>query len=206
MIDVSDIFNLCGTDGVPDVATSMANQNILSDLSVPIFEGVYLKIIPNGDLSFLCSTLQEASLLQHLGRSCGTVGIAINVLDMDILTLIGCVCTFTPRTGANVFFKNNIPDLVNLTEDIVEELASLANLPFDPMICMQGKEYLLELASNAINIIFEKLVDILERDFANKGVNIHHWEELDDFHNELMQTGELRWMQRIRAGYRLPTV
>lgn len=204
MISVSEVFSLCGTEGVPDVATSLAGQNIYGDISIPIFEGVYLKILQNGNLGFLCNSLQEAGVLQHLGRSCGTVGVTLNILDMDILTLLGCVCTFTPRTGANVFFKNNVPDVLQLSEDIIENLAGLSNLPFDPLC--SGSEYLLDIASKSIDIIFDKLIDMLETDFKSHGIGIHSWDKLPEFRHELLQTGELRWMQRIRAEYQLPTI
>lgn len=205
MINASEIFSLCGTEGVPDVATSLAGQNIYGDISIPIFEGVYLKILPNSNLGFLCDNLQEAGVLQHLGKSCGTVGITLNILDMDILTLMGCVCAFTPRTGANVFFKNNVPDVLQLSEDIIENLAGLSHLPFDPL-GGGGSAYLIDIASKSIDIIFDKLIDMLETDFKSHGIGIHEWEKLPEFRNELIQTGELRWMQRIRAGYQLPTI
>lgn len=205
MINVSEIFSLCGQDGVPDVATSLAGQNIFGDISIPIFEGVYLKILPNGNLGFLCSNLQEAGILQHLGKSCGTVGITLNVLNMDILTLMGCVCTFTPKTGANVFFKNNMPDVTELAEDIVEQLAGISALPFDPLGGI-GNSYLIDIANKALDIILDKLIKTLEIDFGSHGIGIHNWEELGAFHNELVKTGELRWMQKIRAGYQLPTI
>lgn len=205
MINVSEIFSLCGTEGVPDVATSLAGQDIFGEISIPIFEGIYLKIIPNGELGFLCSNLQEAGILQHLGKSCGTVGITLNALNIDILTLMGCICTFTPRTGANVFFKNNIPDVAELAEDVVEELAGLSGIPFDPFGGV-GNKYLIDIASKALDIIFDRLIDTLEKDFRSCGIGIHHWEELEAFRNELIETGEMRWMQRMRAGYHLPTI
>lgn len=205
MINVAEIFQYCGMDGVPDVATSLANQNVMDDISFPVFEGVYLKIIPNGNLGFLCSSIQEAAILQHLGRSCGTVGIALNIMDMDFLTVLGCVCTFTPRSGANIFFKNNIPDLTQLTEDAVEMLAGLSALPFDPM-CGGGQEYMLDLANQAIQILFDRLIDKLNDEFSAAGIGIHPWEELAEFRHELIESGELAWMQRVRAYYQLPTI
>ena len=204
MVNVSEIFKYCGADGVPDVATSLAHQNICGDISIPVFEGVYLKIIPNGNLGFLCSSLQEAGALQNLGRTCGTVGIALNVLDMDLLTLIGCVCTYTPRSGANVFFKNNIPDITQLTEDLIGDIAGLAAIPFDPMGMSQ--EFMLDLANEAIDIIFHKLVDVIETDFATCGIGVHQWEELEIFYHELVESGEMEWMRKVRRIYQLPTV
>lgn len=205
MVNVSDIFSLCGTEGVPDVSTSLARQDIMGEISVPIFEGVYLKIIPNGDLGFLCSTLQEVGVIQYLGRACGTVGIALNILDLDILTVLGCICTFTPRTGANIFFKNNIPDITQLAEDITGDLAALVGLPFDPVLG-GGKGYLLDIANKAIDILFNRLIETLEDDLGSKGIGIHKWNEIPIFKQELVQTGELLWMNRIRRGYNLPII
>lgn len=204
MISVSEIFKYCGSEGVPDVATSLANQNVCGDISIPVFEGVYLKIIPNGNIGFLCSSLREAGILQNLGRVCGTVGIALNVLDIDLLTLMGCVCAYTPRSGAHVFFKNNIPDLTHLTEEVAGDLAGLAAIPFDPIGV--GPEFILDIANQALEILFNKLVGVLETDFSTCGINMHTWDELSEFYAELVNTGEMEWMRKVRRVYQLPTI
>lgn len=197
MIQLSEMFNYIGNNGCCDVASSLAMNNVNFDVSIPIYEIAYLKILPGEKAGFICGSLPEYSALRKLASSCGAVAVTLNLLDLDILTLMGALCVYTPKTGAHFFFKNNIPDLQNLTSSIVEQLADLLGVPIvaELLDTAQGVQ---NIGSELINKLVDLLVGRIESDLGTKGVAIHKWEEIDGFYSHISSTGEMQQMQQYR--------
>ena len=192
MIQLSEVFNMIGTNGCSDVATSLQMQGTESDISIPIYEIFYLHILPAEHSNFMASSIPEANAIRQLAISCGGVSCTINLLDMDILTLAGVLCIFTPDTGMNVFFKDNIPDLANMTEEIVGTLAEMVGIP------VQAGNVTMDIAVKAIDMLFNKLVDSMEQNLGNCGINLKRWEELPEYYEYLKNSGEMQEMHSYR--------
>lgn len=200
MIQLSEMFSMIGEGDCIDVATSLGLQGGLSDISIPIYEIFYLKIASSQHTQFLASSIPEANALRQMAVSCGGVCCTINLMDMDMLTLLGCLCISTPNSGMNVFIKNNIPDLANMTTDMIDALLNMAGIPFEV-----GGECI-ELAVDAVNMLFDKLLDMLENNLSSCGIALRNWEELPDFYNLLIESGEMRQMQMYRNQLRATTI
>lgn len=194
MIQLSDVFGMVGVDGCSDVATSLAMQGTRQEISIPIFEVFYLKILPSANSQFIAGSIAEANVLRQLASCCGGVSCTLNLLDMDILTLAGVLCICTPSTGMNVFFKDNVPELAELTEDVISQLAQMAGIPIDPDVGLITTD----IAVQAIDFLFNKLVDCLENNLSSTGIAFRHWEELPQFYEMVCQTGDLGRMKQYR--------
>lgn len=194
MIQLSDVFNMVGVDGCSDVATSLAMQGTNQEISIPIFEIFYLKILPSANSQFIAGSIAEANVLRQLAGCCGGVSCTLNLLDMDILTLAGVLCICTPSTGMNVFFKDNIPDLADLAEDVIAQLAQMAGIPVNIGIGGVG----MDIAVQAIDFLFNKLVDCLENNLGSTGIAFRNWDELPDFYDTVCGTGDLGRMKQYR--------
>ena len=192
MIQISDMFSMIGQEGCGDVASSLAMQGCVEDIHIPIYEIFYLDIMFGDKCGFLASNIQEFTALRKLAIDCGAVSVTINILDMDILSLVGAVCIFTPSTGMSIFMKECITDLANLTEDIANQVLNLAGLPSSGMLNT-------EVLAQAINILFEKLVDLISESCERCNINVYHWGELPEFYNEILSSGEMMEMHNMRA-------
>lgn len=204
MINVSDIFAGVGVNNgsVVDVATGLGMQGINEEISIPIYEAFYLKILPVEKARVLCSSLPEFTALRNLSSHCGAVAITLNIGDLDFLTLMGAMCIFTPKIGFNVLFKNNIVDLVNATEDVVEMLLSLSGLNME----LGASTMNIDIAAHALQLLTDRLVQSLNDDLESKGINILDWSSLPELYNELKRTNEMNEMYKYRTFHRLPRI
>lgn len=194
MIGLSEVFNMVDMDTCVDPATSLRNMgtNLDLDVSIPIYEIFYLKILKGGDTGFLCDNIMEYNMLRKLCVQCGAISCCINLLDMDILTIFGIMCVCTPNTGMTVFYKNNVPALVDMTEEIAEQLADLAGIPFDPNYGA------LELGSEILNVLIERCMEKVDEDLNDKGIQCLPWEKIPEFVETVTQSGEAHQMYMYR--------
>ena len=195
MIGLSDVFGMIGQGDCSDVATSLRDMGTTGssmEYSIPIYECFYLKFLPGGKTGFLCGNIQEYNVLRGLCMNCGAMACCINLLDQDILTLFGLFCLYTPNTGMTVFYKNNIPELVDMTEEIADQLANLAGIPFD---LNYGA---LDLASEALDILINKFMEKLQEDLGQRGISLRSWDDIPAFDQEITQSGEKMRMFRFR--------
>lgn len=192
MIGISDMFNMIGVDGCQDVATSLAMQGTVDSISIPIYEVFYLKILAGNDVARISGNLAEYNALRKLNTYCGSVGITINVLDIDLLTLVGAVCVFTPRTGMNVFMK--LGDIITdeLTHEMLAELAHIAHIPF----LGDGSDN--HLIVEILQTIFDMIIDRINDNLGDCGINVYNFDELGNYIDEIYNSGEMETMYQYR--------
>ena len=196
MIGVSDLFNMIGQDGCQDVASSLAMQGTLEPISIPIYEVFYLKILAGTDTAMISGNLAEYNALRKLSTCCGSVGITINCLDLDILTLVGAVCVFTPRTGMNVFMKLGEILTDELTHEMITELASITNInPFSNAVTNEISNHIIP---QLLQTVFDMIIDRLSDNLSSCGINVYSFDELGNYMNELQMTGEMEDMYQYR--------
>lgn len=194
MIKLSDVFNMIGIDSCCDVATSLAMQGTTREISIPIFDIFYLKILPSSQTQFIANSIPEANALRQLAVNCGGVSCLINILDMDVLTLAGVLCIYTPNTGMNIFFKNNLPNLAELADNIIAEMVRLAGIPVDLDTGFVGND----VAVKAFNLLFNKLVELISTDSSNFGISFRNWGDLPEYYEMLRSSGEMGKMRHFR--------
>lgn len=200
MIDISDCFSMIGTDGCMDVASSLGIQGIdpaMQEISIPIYGPFFMKILIGQDSGFICDSIPEFTVVRQLNQNCGTVAIALNLMEMDILTLVGALLAFTPNTGMNCFLKLSAVDLVNMTPDIVKMIANAAGIPIPDGI-LNTTETVLDFAGELLDKLFEMLMDYLDDSLGSKGINLQEWDNLADFYNEVLESGEMEQMRIYR--------
>lgn len=198
MINMSECFSMIGLDGCNDVATSMVMQGTDPDISIPVYGPFFCHLLAGERTNFLASNLPEFNAIRKLAINCGAVAASINLLEADILTLAGVLMIFTPNTGMNVFVKNNTPELVNLAEDLIEALIRLT--PFADSAHMIAKSNIggIELASKALEWLIELFIDKLNCDMENMKINLHNWDEIPEYYNYVINSGEMNRMAYYR--------
>lgn len=200
MIDISECFSMIGTDGCMDVASSLGMQGIdplMQEISIPIYGPFFMKILVGQDCGFICDSIQEFTAIKNLNENCGTVTITLNLLEMDILTLVGALLTFTPNTGMNFFMKLSAVDLLNMTPDIVKMIANAAGIPI-PDGVLNTTETVLDFAGELLDKLFEMLMDYLDANLGSEGINLQEWDSLVDFYNDVLESGEMEQMRMYR--------
>ena len=200
MIDISDCFSMIGTDGCMDVASSLGIQGIdpaMQEISIPIYGPFFMKILIGQDSGFICDSIPEFTVVRQLNQNCGTVAIALNLMEMDILTLVGALLTFTPNTGMNCFLKLSAVDLLNMTPDIVKMIANAAGIPI-PDGVLNTTETVLDFAGELLDKLFEMLMDYLDANLGSEGINLQEWDSLVDFYNDVLESGEMAQMRMYR--------
>ena len=198
MIELSSAFDMVGAGGCTDVASSLVGQGTDLSMSIPIYEVFYLKILVGNESGFLSCSIQEYNALRKLAETCGSVTVTINLLDMDLLTLIGAILIYTPNTGPNIFIK--LGDILNnpeLPEDILRMLSDLAGIPI-PEGVMGNATMQTRFALHVLQILFDRLVEVMQNDLESKGIHMHKWEELPEYFNMLQNSGEMARMAEIR--------
>lgn len=194
MIQLSEIFSMVGENGCADVATSLAMQGAETDISIPIYEVFYLKILFGEGASFLCNSIGEFNALRQLSTHCGAVAATINVLDQDFLTLAGIECVATPNYGMNVFFKLGGPAIDMIDSGMLSQLSGLAGIPLPDTAFDIG-----EVAAHLLGVLQNMLVDTLDDNLSSYGIEVHDWEELPAFYQELKASGEMAELSHYRA-------
>jgi hypothetical protein len=172
----------------------------MGDISIPVYGPVYLKILVGQDSGFICSSIQEFMALKQLNENCGTVAITLNLMEMDILTLVGSVLTFTPNTGMNFFMKLSAVDLLDVSSDVITMIADASGIPM-PEAVTSGLSDITEFAGDILQAVFDKLVDYLDDSLGSKGIAIREWEELPVFFNEVKASGEMAQMRQYRQQF-----
>lgn len=200
MINMSECFSMIGQNGCMDVASSLGLQGIdssMPEISIPIYGPFFMKILMGQNAGFICSHIEEASALQQLSKNCGTVAVTLNICEMDILTLIGAVLSFTPNTGMNCFLNLTAVDLMNITADMVPLIAEAAGVPV-PDAIIDGLEDYEEFLTDILNGLFDMLVNKIDEDMSANGIAVHSFEDLFALYQEVKESGELMEMRRYR--------
>ena len=200
MIDLSDCFSMIGTDGCMDVATSMGMQGIdpsMMDISIPVYGPFFMKVLIGQESGFICDSIPEFTALRQLNQNCGTVTVTLNLLEMDILTLVGALLTFTPNTGMNCFLKLSAVDLANMSAELLSMISDAAGIPLPPGV-NDGLVDITEVAGDILQAVFDMLIEILNEDMERKGITLREWDELPDFYNMVRESGEMQEMRMFR--------
>lgn len=200
MINMSECFKMIGTDGCMDVASSLGMQGVdqtMQDISIPIYGPFFMKVLMGQDCGFICSTIQEFTAVRQLNQNCGTVAITLNLLEMDALTLVGSLLTFTPDTGMNCFLKLSAIDLVNLSADMLNMIVDQTGVPLPPGVT-DGLVDITDVASDIIQSAFDILISSLNDDLDSNGITLREWNELPDFYYTVKESGEMQEMRAYR--------
>lgn len=200
MINMSECFKMIGTDGCMDVASSLGMQGVdqaMQDISIPIYGPFFMKVLMGQDCGFICSTIQEFTAVRQLNQNCGTVAITLNLLEMDVLTLVGSLLTFTPDTGMNCFLKLSAIDLVNLSADMLNMIVDQTGVPLPPGVA-DGLVDITDVASDIIQSAFDILISSLNDDLDSNGITLREWDELPDFYYTVKESGEMQEMRAYR--------
>lgn len=200
MIDLSECFNMIGTDGCMDVATSMGMQGIdpsMMDISIPVYGPFFMKVLIGQESGFICDSIPEFTALRQLNQNCGTVTVTLNLLEMDVLTLVGALLTFTPDTGMNCFLKLSAIDLANMSAEILSSVAGATGIAMPPGVS-DGLVDVVEVAGDILQAVFDMLIEILNEDMERKGITLREWDELPDFYNMVRESGEMQEMRMFR--------
>ena len=197
MIGVSDIFSMIGTDGCQDVATSLAMQGTMDSISIPIYEVFYLNILAGNDVASISGNLAEYNAIRKLNTYCGSVGISINVLGIELLTLVGAVCVFTPRTGMNIFMKLGEILTDELTHEMITSLASITNInPFTSSGVTE--EINVHIIPEILQRIFDMVLERLNENLSDFGINVYDFDELPRYIDTIYNSGEMGEMYHYR--------
>jgi hypothetical protein len=191
---------MIGQDGCMDVASSLGLQGIdpsMTDISIPIYGPFYLQILIGQECGDLCNSLPEFTAVNQLNRNCGTVTIKINLLEMDIFTLVGGLLAFTPNTGMNCFLKLAAVDLINITADMLTAIVNVTGIPI-PDAVTQGLSDITAFAGDILQAVFDMLIDIMDNDLTTNGINLREWTELPNFYNTVRASGEMQEMLAYR--------
>lgn len=200
MINMSECFKMIGTDGCMDVASSLGMQGVdqaMQDISIPIYGPFFMKVLMGQDCGFICSTIQEFTAVRQLNQNCGTVAITLNLLEMDVLTLVGSLLTFTPDTGMNCFLKLSAIDLVNISADMLSMIVDQTGIPLPPGVA-DGLVDITDVASDIIQSAFDILISSLNDDLDSNGITLREWNELPDFYYTVKESGEMQEMRAYR--------
>lgn len=196
MIDLTDIFDMVGTDGCIDVATSLSMQGTDPSISIPIYEILYLRILPGELNGRLAGGLAEYNAIRRLAETCGAVSVQLNILDIDILELAGLLLIATPNTGMHAFAKLGSILVDDLPEEVILNVADAMNMPVPP-----GTSNLIHFAQDLIQSVFNMFVEKMEDSFSDYGVQLHQWEELPQYYAILRESGEMHEMGQYRMAF-----
>ena len=183
-----------------DVASSLGMQGVdqsMQDISIPIYGPFFMKVLMGQDCGFICSTIQEFTAVRQLNQNCGTVAITLNLLEMDVLTLVGSLLTFTPDTGMNCFLKLSAIDLVNLSADMLNMIVDQTGVPLPPGVT-DGLVDITDVASDIIQSAFDILISSLNDDLDSNGITLREWNELPEFYYTVKESGEMQEMRAYR--------
>lgn len=187
-------------DGVQtDVAQQLDLQGAVPDISIPIYGVFFMKIQTGEHCRELATNIREYTEIRRMCKYCGAVCIKINVGDIDLLTLMGVMCVFTPRTGMNVFQRLGGPALDALQDGDAAVILQAAGMPIPEFM-----EDLPGLVMQALDMLFDMLIDRLADNLDQYGITLHQWEEFNDYYNEVLQSGEMEAMAQIRRSLCLP--
>lgn len=193
MIRISEAFSGIGANGCSDVATSLAMQGCGPDIDIPIYGVLNLHIETGTSAGKAADSIQEYNALRRLGMACGSVTCTINIEGIDLLSLANALLIFTPSCGMVVFLKILSIDPDSLEVEMVNMILEAAGLPIPDFI-----EQAIGMLSDAIQIIFNTMIEYIQDDLAEFGITLYPWDELWDFYNDLKNSGEMQQMLQYR--------
>lgn len=199
VIGVQDCFLGIMEGSATDVAQQLGIQGADINMSIPIYEIFFIKIQSGDDCRELAQNIREYQAIRKLCKCAGAVQLKLNVCDLDILTLMGLLCIYTPSTGMHVFAKLGGPALDMITEGEAQALIQAAGLPLPDFM-----RDLPAIAMQALDIVFNMAIDMLSNNLADYNINLHQWEDFADYFNQVQQSGELNQMARFRFSNNLP--
>lgn len=194
MISISECFNLVGQNGCVDVASSLAGQGCDPEISIPIYEVFYLKLCAGEKTGFIAGSIPEYNALRKTAINAGAVAATINLLDLDILTLLAIVMVYTPNTGMNLFFKWGEILTGELTEEVISAVAALAGIPPELADGLSSSQ---ELLGEALTLLTDKLTEAINA-LTSDGINVMAFEEFPQYYNMLCESGEMLEMRNLR--------
>ncbi len=207
MLQVSDIFS--GIDesaGIFDLQTALKSQgmDLQEGFEIPIYDIAYLKLAPDCNPGIICSNMSEYTALDKLQKACGVVSCSINLFKLDILTLLGIVCCYIPSGCANggmyLFVKNNVPDLVNITEDIAVAILNLSGAKLEDL---GASTMTIDVASKALDIVINLLIKMLNTNMSEFGVAVYEFNQIETFIQQLINSGDYIKMYNHRKNNNL---
>ena len=199
MINLSDCFSMVDNSNCYDVATSLGLQGIVpnSEISIPIYEIFYLKLLIGQESGFMSSNLAEFAALREICTRCGGITITLNIANMDALTLAGALLVSTPNTGMNVFIKLNAIDITDDTLSLVDNLADAVGIPV-PNSIRDNTDELTQFVEDALQTLFDRLISCLQDNMDEFGIGLHEWDELPDFYTDIKESGEMAELSNYR--------
>ncbi len=193
MISIAECFNHINFTDCVDVATSLALDGIPDEISIPIYEVFNLHITKASNAQHMCSSMPEFGAIQQVSKATGGIVAGINVAGFDILTLVSVLMNTTSNREFNLFFKINTIDLANLSADAIQMMADICNVPIDISL-----GYNQEMVENLLQTLLDKLMQIINNDTKQYGINTYSWEHFEDYYTNAKATGELQQMYNTR--------
>ena len=193
MIRISEAFNCIGLNGCSDVATSLMMQGCGPDIDIPIYGVLNLHIESGTNAGRAANSIQEYNALRRLGMYCGAVTFTINIEGIQLLSLANALLIFTPSCGMVVFLKILDLDINSIEMEMVNIILEAAGIPIPDFI-----EQAVGMLNDAIQIIFNKLIEYIQEDLAEFGITLYPWDELWEFYNDLKVSGEMNNMLQTR--------
>ena len=193
MISIAECFNHINFIDCIDVATSLALDGISDEISIPIYEVFNLHITRVSNAQYMCSSMPEFGALQHVSKATGGVVAGINVEGFDILTLVSVLMNNTLNGEFNLFIKINTIDLESLSADTIQMMADICRVPIDISL-----GYNQEMVENLLQTLLDKLMQIINNDTQQYGINTYSWEHFEDYYANAKATGELQQMYNAR--------
>lgn len=207
MLQISDLFSGINEGaGILDLQTALGSQgtDLQNGMSIPIYDVFYLKIAPNCNPGMLCSSVEQYNNLDRLSKACGAVSFTVNLLDTDLLTLLGAVCIYLPSMlkngGMYIFIKDNIPDLTNITEELATAMLGLTG---------KSKEAFgyttmnLDLAVKVLHFLIELLIKMLNQNMQAYGIAVYDMEKIPVLMQDLYNSGDYTRMLNYRRNNNL---
>lgn len=193
MIRISEMFAGIANGSCTDVATSLALQGCTPNIDIPIYGVLNLHIESGANAGKAANSVQEYNALRRLAMSCGAVTASINIEGIPILTLANVLLLFTPSCGMSVFLKILQLDENSIEMEMINIILEAAGIPIPEFF-----EEAVGMVSDAITILFNKMIESIQEDLEEYGIMLYPWEELPDYYNDLKESGEMNMMLQAR--------
>lgn len=199
VIGLQDCFFGVMDGSAGDVASQLIGQGAEPDISIPIYGVFFLKLQTGEHCRELADDIRQYTEVRKLCRYCGAVCVKINVGDIDLLTLLGAMCVFTPRTGMHVFARLGGPAIDALQDGDIQMLVEAAGIPIP-----EGVFNMQEIAVQALQTLFDMLISLMQENLQQSNIALHTWDEFHEYYMEVLQSGEMKEMAKMRAMLGLP--
>lgn len=193
MIGISDIFSMVGCDGCIDVASSLALQGADGCIGIPIYDVFMLQILPGDSTASISESISEFNAIRELSECCGAISAKINILGIDILTLMGILAVSTPYTGMHVFVKLGDILVEQVPLELIAEVANSVGIPIP-----SGAVNLLGFAQDLIKSLLDTIIEKITDNLDVYGIQLHEWSDLPAYYNQVKGSGEMEEMMYYR--------